>query len=115
MREQKINEFFSAALHAVEGAGALIQETWQQSKQIYYKSAVNLVTTVDRQAEEHIVTLLQKRFPDHSILAEEKTTIVRFEGAYRWIIDPLDGTTNFAHAYPHFSVSVALEHEGKLF
>ncbi|MFQ5542173.1 MAG: inositol monophosphatase family protein, partial [Candidatus Binatia bacterium] len=66
------------------------------------------------QAEERIVHALQKHFPDHSILAEEETTIAGPQSGYRWIIDPLDGTTNFAHAYPHFSVSIALEREGEI-
>lgn len=109
-----MEKFFSVALQAIEAAGSLIQETWQQAKQIHYKSAIDLVTTVDRQAEERIVHLLQKHFPDHSILAEEETTIDNPQSSYRWIIDPLDGTTNFAHAYPHFCVSIALEREGDL-
>ncbi len=109
-----MEKFFSIALQAAEMAGSLIKETWQQAKQVHYKSAIDLVTTVDRQAEERIVHLLQKHFPDHSILAEEETTIDNPQSSYRWIIDPLDGTTNFAHAYPHFCVSIALEQEGDL-
>jgi myo-inositol-1(or 4)-monophosphatase len=103
-----MEQFFSAAWEAAEEAGTLIRETWQQSKQIQYKSAIDLVTSVDRQAEERIVRVLRKHFPDHSILAEEETSIAGSQDVYRWIVDPLDGTTNFAHAYPHFSVSIAL-------
>ncbi|MCZ6624809.1 MAG: inositol monophosphatase family protein [Deltaproteobacteria bacterium] len=109
-----MENFFSAAWQAAQTAGALIRENWQQTKQIHYKSAIDLVTTVDRQAEERIVHVLQKHFPDHSILAEEETTIVGSQSGYRWIIDPLDGTTNFAHAYPHFCISIALEREGEI-
>jgi myo-inositol-1(or 4)-monophosphatase len=72
------------------------------------------VTTTDRRAEEQIVHILQKNFPDHSILAEEENTIDHPHSSYRWIIDPLDGTTNFAHSYPQVSVSIALEREGEL-
>ncbi|TMA12991.1 MAG: inositol monophosphatase [Deltaproteobacteria bacterium] len=109
-----MEQFLSVAWEAAEEAGALIRETWQQSKQIQYKSAIDLVTSADREAEERIVRVLQKRFPDHSILAEEETNIAGSQNIYRWIIDPLDGTTNFAHAYPHFSVSIALEREGEM-
>ena len=58
--------------------------------------------------------MLQNHFPDHSILAEEETNWVGTEGRHRWIIDPLDGTTNFAHSYPQFSVSIALECDGEV-
>ena len=109
-----MEQFLSVAWEAAEEAGALIRETWQQSKQIQYKSAIDLVTSADREAEERIVRVLQKRFPDHSILAEEETNIAGSQNIYRWIIDPLDGTTNFAHAYPHFSVSIAPEREGEM-
>jgi len=71
-----MEKFFSIALQAAEMAGSLIKETWQQAKQVHYKSAIDLVTTVDRQAEERIVHLLQKHFPDHSIP-------LRFESGFR--------------------------------
>lgn len=109
-----MKKFFSVAQEAAESAGSLIRENWREAKEIYYKSAIDLVTTVDRQAEERIAHLLQKHFPDHSILAEEEAAIVSPHSDYRWIIDPLDGTTNFAHAYPHFSVSIALERAGEI-
>jgi len=109
-----MKEFLAAAEEAAQAAGSLIGESWQQAKQIHYKSTIDLVTPTDRQAEERIVDVLQQRFPDHSILAEEKTNIERPQSGYRWIVDPLDGTTNFAHAYPHFSVSIALEYEGEI-
>jgi myo-inositol-1(or 4)-monophosphatase len=104
-----MEDFIAAADDAAHAAASLILAGWQQSKEIHYKSAIDLVTSVDRACEERIVEILQRRFPDHSILAEEQTSIVGEPGGYRWIIDPLDGTTNFAHAYPHFCVSIALE------
>jgi myo-inositol-1(or 4)-monophosphatase len=104
-----MDEFMTAAWEAAESAGTLIPESWQQTKQIHYKSAVELVTSVDRQSESRIVAVLRKRFPGHSILAEEETRITGAQGEYRWIIDPLDGTTNFAHGYPQVSISIALE------
>jgi myo-inositol-1(or 4)-monophosphatase len=109
-----MEHFFSTAWQAAEAAGTLIRESWHQVKDIHYKSAIDLVTATDRRAEEQIVRILQKKFPDHSILAEEENTIDHPHSRYRWIIDPLDGTTNFAHAYPQVSVSIALEREGEL-
>ncbi|MBI2090014.1 MAG: inositol monophosphatase [Deltaproteobacteria bacterium] len=101
--------FLVAAEEAARAAGALIVENWQRFKEIEYKSAIDIVTEVDRKAEEKIVGILLQRFPDHAILAEEETRISGSAGEYRWIIDPLDGTTNFAHGYPQVSVSIALE------
>ena len=110
----RMQSCFAAAEEAARAAGALILENWQKFKQIEYKSAIDLVTEVDRSAEEKIVRILQRRFPDHSILAEEETAISGSSPDYRWIIDPLDGTTNFTHGYPQVSVSVALERQGDL-
>lgn len=109
-----MDEFLSVAWQAASAAGALIRENWQQAKEIYYKSTIDLVTTVDREAERRIVEILQQRFPDHSILAEEETAVLRSRSDYRWIIDPLDGTTNFVHSYPQFGVSIALERGGEI-
>lgn len=109
-----MDEFLSVAWQAASAAGALIRENWQQAKEIYYKSTIDLVTTVDREAEKRIVEILQQRFPDHSILAEEETAVLRSRSDYRWIIDPLDGTTNFVHSYPQFGVSIALERGGEI-
>jgi myo-inositol-1(or 4)-monophosphatase len=109
----EIAVFLSAAWEAASEAGALIRESWQQPKEIDYKGAIDLVTSVDRESERRIVAALHGRFPGHSILAEEATNLAGADG-YRWIIDPLDGTTNFAHGYPHFCVSIALECDGEI-
>ena len=109
-----IQNFMSVAWEAATAAGTLIREHWQKPKSIDYKGAIDLVTSVDRQSEQRIVELLRNHFPDHSILAEEETNWVGTEGRHRWIIDPLDGTTNFAHSYPQFSVSIALECDGEV-
>lgn len=107
-------KFLEVAWEAASAAGALIRESWQQPKEIDYKGAINLVTSVDRQSERRIVEILQRNFPTHSILAEEETNLVGVDRDYCWIIDPLDGTTNFAHGYPQFCVSIALEREGQV-
>ncbi len=110
----EVAKFLSVAWRAVVAAGNLIREQWQQPKSIDYKGGIDLVTSVDRESERRIVEVLQSNFPGHSILAEEETDLVGSQGNYRWIIDPLDGTTNFAHGYPHFCVSVALEYDGQV-
>ena len=102
-------KFLATAWRAANAAGELIRAQWKQPRIIDYKGAIDLVTSVDRDAERLIVEILQRGFPGHSILAEEETQIGRASDEYRWIIDPLDGTTNFAHSYPQVSVSIALE------
>ena len=78
------------------------------------KGVNNFVTEVDINAEREIVYHLQKAFPDHAILGEESGLIGSAEAEYRWIIDPLDGTTNFIRGIPHYAVSIACMHRGKL-
>jgi myo-inositol-1(or 4)-monophosphatase len=77
------------------------------------KAQNDYVSDVDRQAEALIIEELQKSYPGHGILAEESGTIDG-EGEYRWIIDPLDGTTNYLHGFPHYAVSIACEHQRRL-
>ncbi|AHF04779.1 inositol monophosphatase [Marichromatium purpuratum 984] len=76
------------------------------------KGRNDFVSDVDRLAEATIIKELQARFPGHSILAEESG--LHGKGDYQWIIDPLDGTTNYLHGFPQFSVSIALKHKGQL-
>jgi myo-inositol-1(or 4)-monophosphatase len=89
-------------------AGRLLLERFDDEFRILHKGAINLVTDVDLAAEELIVNRIRKAFPSHSIIAEEKHNNAS-EGAINWIIDPLDGTTNYAHGYEVFSVSIGLE------
>ena len=101
------------AVAAAKEAGR-IQRIWlHRDKKIEFKSEIDLVTDVDRRCEEKIVGIVQEHFPQHAILTEETTMPERFS-PYRWIVDPLDGTTNYAHAYPCFSTSIALEREGEI-
>ena len=105
-------EFLDPAWDAARAAGILILDNWQRPKQINYKGAIDLVTSVDRESERIIVDILQRNFPDHGILAEEATDRRSSQSRYLWIIDPLDGTTNFAHSYPQFCISIALQYDG---
>jgi len=88
-------------------AGALLMSYFDRNIKIEYKGDVDLVTVADRASENLIVERLQARWPQHGIVGEEGT---RSDTAadYRWFVDPLDGTTNFAHGYPVFCVSIAL-------
>jgi len=79
---------------------------------VFKKGIVNLVTEVDLKAEKAILERIRRNFPDHNILSEEHGTS-EGEVDYRWVIDPLDGTTNYSHRYPVFCVSIALEHAGQ--
>lgn len=88
-------------------AGNYLLEGLNQKKKVDFKGQVDLVTVYDRQSEEMIYEELSRAFPDHSFLAEEAISKDN-ESDYCWVIDPLDGTTNFAHGLPIFCVSIAL-------
>src|SRR5437588_3954109 len=83
-------------------------------REIRHKSAVDIVTDVDLQSEHEILTALLKAFPTHAVLGEEGGARSGSDPRYRWIVDPLDGTTNYAHGFPFFCVSIGLEVEGRL-
>jgi len=104
--------FERVACAAVAEASALLRATWRDAKTIHYKGAVDLVTETDRAAEALVTSRLRAAFPDHRIVAEEASSGVALApppaDTHVWYLDPLDGTTNFAHAYPHFAVSLAL-------
>jgi myo-inositol-1(or 4)-monophosphatase len=95
---------------AVE-AGALLRERLDEIHTIQYKGEIDLVTEADRLSEALITDRIHRTFPGHDILAEESPETANGSD-FRWIIDPLDGTTNYAHGYPIFCVSIALEVEG---
>src|SRR5271165_1547442 len=93
-------------------AGALLMSYFDRHIKIEYKGDVDLVTAADRASEKLIVERLQANWPQHGIVGEEGTRS-DVEADYRWFVDPLDGTTNFAHGYPVFCVSIALVHKGE--
>ena len=90
-------------------AGARLREYCSQGVETEYKGDVDLVTVADRAVEKLMRTRLGEAFPEHGIYGEEGTR-ERLEGEFRWYVDPLDGTTNFAHGFPQFCVSMGLEH-----
>jgi len=92
-------------------AGARLREFFAQGVETEYKGDVDLVTVADRTVEKLIRTRLGEVFPEHGIYGEEGTR-ERLDGEFRWYVDPLDGTTNFAHGFPQFCVSMGLEQRG---
>lgn len=107
-----LKPYLTAAKGLAQEAGSLLLSHAQTTHKMEFKSKYDPVTDLDRQSEKIITDGLKKAFPEHGILAEEGTQ-VRSGSRYCWIIDPLDGTTNFAHGLPYFSVSIALAMDGK--
>lgn len=103
------------ALRAARQAGEHIVRASDRMEGVVVseKSTNDYVTEVDQSAEEIIINLLRKTYPDHSFLAEESGASSN-SSDYRWIIDPLDGTTNFIRSIPHYAVSIACQYQGKL-
>ena len=93
-------------------AGSLVMGYFRQHVKIEYKGAVDLVTVADRKSEELILERIRKQFPTHDVMGEEGARI-ETGSDYKWYVDPLDGTTNFAHGYPVFCVSLAVERLGR--
>jgi myo-inositol-1(or 4)-monophosphatase len=98
------------ALKAVKEGGAILLKYLGKIKSIDYKGEINLVTEADQRSEEVILSIIKDSYPNHRILAEE-TGESGNSSSFKWIIDPLDGTTNYAHGYPCFCVSLAIEYE----
>lgn len=107
-------EMLAAAATAAMEAGRIIRELTGRQVRVEHKGTIDLVTEADRAAEERIVTTLTDRIPGVGVMAEEScTSFARPPAEPTWIIDPLDGTTNFAHGFPWFAVSIALWQEGR--
>jgi len=108
-----MSDYLELAVELARKAGALQLESLEVVHTVERKGAINLVTEVDKACEAVIVSGINKSFPHHDILAEEQTA-ERQKSNFCWIVDPLDGTTNYAHQFPFFCVSIALEKEGEL-
>src|SRR6266481_1708034 len=105
--------YLEVAIETAREAGKILREEYARPPEIKYKGDVDLVTQADKRSEQAIVDRLSKYFPTHAIAAEEGLG-KDHEAEYRWHVDPLDGTTNFAHGYPCFCVSIALAHKETL-
>ncbi len=108
-----MDDFAALGMEVAREAGQLLLDRFRTDFTITHKGVVNLVTEVDLAAEELIVSRIRKAFPSHAILAEERHNQDHSKGI-AWVIDPLDGTTNYAHGYPVFSVSIGLEIDGEI-
>lgn len=101
-----------AAKEIALGAGKILAEKLQEGVSIEHKGSIDLVTDADKATEEFVVAQLRKAFPQHGILGEEGGRVGE-ASEYLWVVDPLDGTTNFAHGLPYFAVSIALVKDGQ--
>ena len=105
------------AVQIAREAGQVLADKFGRALQVSNKGDIDLVTEADLAAERLIVERIRSYHPRHAILTEESGDVAEAgadDDAHKWIIDPLDGTTNYAHGYPTFCVSVALEHEGRV-
>lgn len=106
-----MGEYLDAAIELALAAGRLAKDMSKEIHRITLKGEVDLVTEVDVKSETLIVDGLRSRFPSHGIIAEE-SGVTQAESDYLWIIDPIDGTTNYAHGFPVYAVSIGLEYKG---
>ena len=104
------------AIETARDAGHLLLEKFGRITAVTKKGDINLVTEADLASEALIIERIKSHHPKHAILAEEAGDAVVVDGTsvWKWIIDPLDGTTNYAHGYPCFAVTLALEHDGEV-
>lgn len=118
MNKIQANEAFDldalarVAHEAALAAGEILLEYFGKAK-VEFKGEIDLVTDADRKAEEKIIEVVRKHFPDHGIFAEESGERAS-ESRVRWLIDPIDGTTNYAHGLPLFAVSIGVEVDGEM-
>jgi len=107
------NTLLDAAIGAGKKAGSVLLDYARSGFRVEHKNPINLVTDADHAAERCVIDHLCGQFPSHGFLAEEQGRVNRSPSPYLWIIDPLDGTTNFAHGYPAYCVSIGLEYLGR--
>ncbi len=105
--------FKKTAIAAAKTTGLFLKKNIDKAHRIEFKGAIDIVTEMDTKAENLIIKTLKNTFPDHGILTEESQE-QKTNSEYRWIIDPLDGTTNYSHGFPVFCVSIALEKNGEI-
>ena len=113
MTARENRQLVSFAREIALGAGEILREGFHKSKRITYKGRIDPVTEYDLKAEKFLVSRIQKAYPHHSLLTEEGTSRGE-KSTYRWVIDPLDGTVNFAHGFPVYCVSVGVEFESDI-
>ena len=113
MTDSQLQVFADVAVAIALDAGAILRSRFREPHDISFKGPLDLVTEADKAAEALIATRLRSAFPDHDLLGEEGSRSGNTGARFRWVIDPLDGTTNFAHGLPTFAVSIAVEDNGE--
>jgi len=109
-----MSDLKSVLVEAANAAGAIIQSYFQGTFQIHAKDSINnLVTEVDQHSEAKIIEIIRSHYPDHTIISEEVGEMIQ-DSPYQWIIDPIDGTVNFAHGIPICCVSIGVRYNGKM-
>ena len=106
-------DFMETAREAARLGGGILTE-WAGKFTVSEKGPSDLVTEADFASQEAIHRLIRSRYPDHNFLGEEGLSETNSDGPYRWVIDPLDGTSNYVHRFPYYAVSIGLERAGEL-
>ncbi len=109
-----MKDALDVAVEAALAAGRIQTERSGDIGKIEFKGKFDVVTEVDTLCEQEVIRTIRKRFPDHQFLAEESGASADADSPSKWIIDPLDGTINYAHGFPFYCVSIGLEHEGEV-
>ena len=112
MEDIVLDEYAREAAQIARDAGEVLRDRFGQPHDVRFKGTIDLVTEADQAAEDLIAKRLRTLCPEHDLLCEEGSVGATSGAAYRWVVDPLDGTTNFAHGLPTFAVSIALEDAG---
>jgi myo-inositol-1(or 4)-monophosphatase len=104
----EIGELMEAVGEAARRGGEVLRARWGTLRTIDYKGGIDLVTDADRASEAELLAFIGQRYPGSAVLAEESGASGSSQAELRWLVDPLDGTTNYAHGVPHFAVNVAV-------
>ncbi|MBW1971608.1 MAG: inositol monophosphatase [Deltaproteobacteria bacterium] len=108
-----MERFLEVAINAAKGAGIIQKKSLGKRLKIEHKGEIDLITDIDKKSEKYIIKMIKSNFPEHGLLTEESYKD-SLEADYLWVIDPLDGTTNYAHGYHCFSISIALIIKGEI-
>ncbi len=120
MKQPSLQQLSTIVKQTLYAGGKIVRDGYYSRRHVSYKTATSPVTQIDRASERAIISIIKKRFPNHTFLAEESAFLKKGDlgksrpGRYRWVIDPLDGTVNFIHRIPHSCVSVAIEYDGRV-
>ena len=112
-QDPPLDVLLSVASDAARQGGSVLTECTRTGFHIEHKQTINLVTNADHRAEQQIIDVIHAAFPTHAVLAEERGLTEQLPSRYKWVIDPLDGTTNFAHGFPAYCVSIGVERDGR--